>query len=146
MFQLRHAALEPNCGDSAGRQAPSLPRPVSGLVIEGKSSARGPAVWVLTCVEVRHAIPPNLEAVLKVAWPSQLVWFFKNRSGANSMFVSTGSAENRIRWPDRRGFKTDSKREQGHGFLFRLGAHEGLEGNMAKGNSARLGHLHPKLP
>jgi hypothetical protein len=34
---------------------------------------------------------------------------FENRSGANSMFVSTGSAENRIRWPDRRGFKTDSE-------------------------------------
>jgi hypothetical protein len=25
------------------------------------------------------------------------------------MFVSTGSAEKRIRWPDRRGFKTDSE-------------------------------------
>jgi hypothetical protein len=25
------------------------------------------------------------------------------------MFVSTGSAENRIRWRDRRGFKTDSE-------------------------------------
>jgi hypothetical protein len=63
--------------------------------------------------EISHQISERIAFLLRGRFESRLAEsagvVFENRSGANSMFVSTGSAENRIRWPDRRGFKTDSK-------------------------------------